>query len=90
MPDRIELANVHDIRYEPNMSSCLTGAGTITICSSHSEMPEIKMKVGHAQAIYSSLTEACTHRNQCLEVSFTSLCICLCAFNTFADSAGLA
>lgn len=35
MPDKIDLTNVTGMKYEPNMSSCWTGSGTIVIQSNH-------------------------------------------------------
>jgi hypothetical protein len=35
MPDKIDLTNVTGIKYEPSISSCWTGSGTIIIQSNH-------------------------------------------------------
>ena len=61
MPDRIDLTNVTDMKYEPNISSCWTGSGTIVIQSSDKIVPEIRMRVGGAESVYASLREVCTH-----------------------------
>lgn len=67
MPDRIDLANVTGMKYQPSISSCWTGSGTIVIQSSDKILPEIRMRVGGAESVYAALREVriqleCLHR----------------------------
>ena len=91
MPDRIDLTNVTGIKYEPNISSCWTGSGTIVIQSSDKIMPEIRMRVGGAESVYASLREVRTHPDGCNRPSIDTVClaaICACA-TAIADAVSL-
>jgi hypothetical protein len=57
MAEKIDLTKIKDIRYQPSLSCCLNGRGTIVINSSDDDFPEIRLSLSDAQSVYMVLKE---------------------------------
>eukprot|EP01025_Chloroclados_australasicus_P019895 TRINITY_DN20928_c0_g1_i1.p1 TRINITY_DN20928_c0_g1~~TRINITY_DN20928_c0_g1_i1.p1 ORF type:complete len:162 (-),score=3.47 TRINITY_DN20928_c0_g1_i1:496-921(-) len=56
--DTIDLRRVEDIHYHTSIVDCMVGRGTITICSTHDDFPELRISLFGAHGVYGQLKEA--------------------------------